>query len=50
MIYTLKRNINYYLNNEDISKNIKQILFRVQNILVASDEVIRELQTMTLIV
>ena len=49
-IYTLKRNINYYLNNEDLSRNIKRTLFRAYNISIARDQVISELRTMTLIV
>jgi hypothetical protein len=46
-IRTLKRNIDYCLDNEDISENVKRTLFGAYNMSVAGDQAIGELRTMT---
>lgn len=46
-IRTLKRNIDYCLDNEDLSENVKRTLFGAYNMSVAGDQAIGELRTMT---
>ncbi|KAF5844181.1 hypothetical protein GGP41_002278 [Bipolaris sorokiniana] len=46
-IRTLKRNIDFCLENEELSENVKRTLFRAYNISVARDQAIGELRTMT---
>jgi hypothetical protein len=48
-IRTLKRNIDYCLENEELSENVKRTLFGAYNISVAGDQAIGELRTMTLV-
>jgi hypothetical protein len=48
-IRTLKRNIDFCLENKQLSENVKRTLFRAYNISVAGDQVIGELRTMTLV-
>ena len=46
-IRTLKRNIDFCLENEKLSENVKRTLFGAYNISVAGDQAIGELRTMT---
>ena len=46
-IRTLKRNIDYCLENEELSENVKRTLFGAYNISVAGDQAISELRTIT---
>lgn len=46
-IRTLKRNIDYCLENEELSENVKRTLFGTYNISVVGDQAIGELRTMT---
>ena len=48
-IRTLKRNINHYLKNEELSKNVKRTLFGVYSISITSNQAVSKLRTITLI-
>jgi hypothetical protein len=46
-IRTLKRNIDYCLENEDLSENVKRTLIGAFTMSVAGDQAVGELRTMT---